>query len=94
MAELRPSTQHRRDEATPSASSQVSNYLCQSMLTCIILMAHHHDRPILTGDDAKKIEGDLYGPTMIVFTLAAILVMSMKAQENTQNLVGAEGTYS
>jgi len=49
-------------------------------------------RPILTGDDAKKIEGDLYGPTMIVFTLAAILVMSMKAQENTQNLVGAEGT--
>lgn len=51
-------------------------------------------RPILTGDDAKKIEGDLYGPTMIVFTLAAILVMSMKAQENTQNLVGAEGTYS
>ena len=31
-------------------------------------------------------------PTMIVFTLAAILVMSMKSQENPHLNVGAEGT--
>eukprot|EP00729_Bicosta_minor_P015006 gene15006-17392_t len=80
------------DAGTKQARGIIESYANIDMVKPFFNVEPVDIRNRLVGSLRQKIEGDLYGPTMIVFTLAAILVMSMKAQENTQNLVGAEGT--